>query len=174
MREFFRQIHNIFGMSCRKELCLLNFLESAYWIAAKIVCLKLDHGWSHLACNICFTPVDQEGNKYYCSECNKEVKYVIHRLLKCHTNIMIFRYSLQIEALELIGKSAKELNEGCPYPSELDDLIEEKLMFKVRNKKLNIKRKDPFYEVVRFTDDETLLKKLSSFDSRHFQWYMTG
>ncbi|XP_015163399.1 uncharacterized protein [Solanum tuberosum] len=142
--------------------------ESAYWIAAKIVCLKLDHGWSYLACNICFTRVDQEGNKYYCSECNKEVKYVIHRynlqMYVMDGTAFISLFLLNREALQLVGKSAKELNEGlledveCSYPSELDDLIEKKFMFKVRNKELNIKGKDLSYEVVRFTDDETLLK----------------
>ncbi|KAH0674584.1 hypothetical protein KY284_025671 [Solanum tuberosum] len=142
--------------------------ESAYWIAAKIVSLKIDHGWSHSVCNICFTSVNQEGNKYYCSECNMEVKYVIHRyILQMYVTDgteFISLLLLDREALQLVGKSAKELNEGLledveySYPREFDDLIEKKLMFKVSNKEFNIKRKDHFYVVVRYTDDETLLK----------------
>uniref|UniRef100_M1AA20 Transposase n=1 Tax=Solanum tuberosum TaxID=4113 RepID=M1AA20_SOLTU len=143
--------------------------ESAYWIAAKVVYLKLDHGWSYLACNKCFTEVDQEENIYYCSKCNEEVISIIHRYdLQMYVTDGTAIISLLLgnrEALQLIGKPAKELNEGllenveCSYPSELDDLIEKKLMFKVRNKESNISKNDDVYKVIEFTNDETLLKK---------------
>ncbi|KAG5611051.1 hypothetical protein H5410_022332 [Solanum commersonii] len=90
--------------------------ESAYWIAAKVVCLKLDHGWSYLAFNKCFTMMDQEENKYYCSNCNEEVISIIHRYnLQMYVTDGTAFISLLLgnrEALQLIGKPAKELNEG--------------------------------------------------------------
>ena len=69
------------------------------------------------------------------------------------------------EVLQLIGKSAKELKEGLivdadnGYPTELDTLIEKKLMFKVQIKDSNINKNDNVYKVVKFIDDEALLKE---------------
>ncbi|KAH0636164.1 hypothetical protein KY289_036079 [Solanum tuberosum] len=69
------------------------------------------------------------------------------------------------KVLQLIGKTAKELKEGLigdadnGYPTELDTLIEKKLMFKVRIKDSNINKNDNVYKVVKFIDDEALLKE---------------
>ncbi|KAF3620454.1 putative late blight resistance protein -like protein R1B-16-like [Capsicum annuum] len=91
------------------------------------------------------------------------------------------------EAMQLIGKSAKELKEGlipddeCSYPSELDDIIEKKFMlddiiekkfmwgdiiekkfmFKIMVKESNINKHDEVYKVVKFVDDEVLFKEYS-------------
>ncbi|KAH0633307.1 hypothetical protein KY284_036093 [Solanum tuberosum] len=81
---------------------------------------------------------------------------VVLQLMKTHK----FR-----EVLQLIGKTAKELKEGLigdannGYPTELDTLIEKKLMFKVRIKDSNINKNDNVYKVVKFIDDEALLKE---------------
>ncbi|PHU27734.1 hypothetical protein BC332_06066, partial [Capsicum chinense] len=94
---------------------------------------------------------------------------------------MNFRYRLQVrvvdgngpitlllwnrEAVQLMGKTAKELKEGLidddeyPYPSELDDIVEKKLMFKVMVKESNIYKQDEVYKVLKFADDESLLKE---------------
>ncbi|KAF3665526.1 putative late blight resistance protein -like protein R1B-16-like [Capsicum annuum] len=69
------------------------------------------------------------------------------------------------EAVQLMGKTAKELKEGlidddeCSYPSELDDIIEKKLMFKVMVKESNIYKQDEVYKVLKFADDESLFEK---------------
>ncbi|KAG5606904.1 hypothetical protein H5410_028396 [Solanum commersonii] len=69
------------------------------------------------------------------------------------------------KVLQLIGKTAKELKEGLigdadnGYPTELDTLIEKKLMFKVQIKDSNINKNDNVYKVVKFIDDEALLKE---------------
>ncbi|XP_019241546.1 PREDICTED: uncharacterized protein LOC109221522 [Nicotiana attenuata] len=80
------------------------------------------------------------------------------------------------EAQQLIGKSAKELKEGlvetsdadadCSYPSELDDILDKKFMFKVIVKQTNIESQDEVYKVVKVTDDGDLLKEYahSSFE----------
>ncbi|KAK4707423.1 hypothetical protein R3W88_033024 [Solanum pinnatisectum] len=80
--------HSIFDESS-KEFVSFTYLhdliqcseESSFWIAAKIAFLELDHKWSYLSCNNCITKVDTEGTKYYCTTCNSEVKYVIHRFV---------------------------------------------------------------------------------------------
>ncbi|PHT91834.1 hypothetical protein T459_06947 [Capsicum annuum] len=94
---------------------------------------------------------------------------------------MNFRYRLQVrvmdgnglitlllwncEAVQHMGKTAKELKEGLidddeyPYPSELDDIVEKKLMFKVMVKESNIYKQDEVYKVLKFADDESLFKE---------------
>ncbi|KAH0757749.1 hypothetical protein KY290_021242 [Solanum tuberosum] len=143
--------------------------ESSYWIAVKIVCLELGHKWSYLACKKCITKVDPLEDKYYCLKCNVEVISVIHRYrLQIHVTDETGFISLLLwnkEVLQLIGKSAKELKEGLivdadnGYPTELDTLIEKKLMFKVQIKDSNINKNDNVYKVVKFIDDEALLKE---------------
>ncbi|KAH0650462.1 hypothetical protein KY284_030374 [Solanum tuberosum] len=143
--------------------------ESTYWIAVKIVCLELGHKWSYLACKKCITKVDPMGDKYYCLKCNVEVISVIHRYrLQIHVTDETGFISLLLwnkEVLQLIGKTAKELKEGLigdadnGYPTELDTLIEKKLMFKVQIKDSNINKNDNVYKVVKFIDDEALLKE---------------
>ncbi|WMV33336.1 hypothetical protein MTR67_026721 [Solanum verrucosum] len=143
--------------------------ESSFWIAAKIICLELDHGWSYLACNNCITKVDTERTKYYCKKCNSKVKYVIHRY-RLQLSVMDGTAFISIllwnkETIQLLGKTAKELKEGLleddesSYPTELGDLMEKKFMFKILIKDSNINRKDNVYKVVNFTDDDTLLKE---------------
>ncbi|PHU21511.1 Eukaryotic translation initiation factor 2 subunit alpha [Capsicum chinense] len=69
------------------------------------------------------------------------------------------------EAVQLMGKTAKELMEDlidddeCSYPSELDDIVEKKLMFKVMVKESNIYKQDEVYKVLKFADDESLFKE---------------
>ncbi|KAM3253136.1 hypothetical protein P3L10_007206 [Capsicum annuum] len=69
------------------------------------------------------------------------------------------------EAVQHMGKTAKELKEGLidddeyPYPSELDDIVEKKLMFKVMVKESNIYKQDEVYKVLKFADDESLFKE---------------
>ncbi|KAF3615438.1 putative late blight resistance protein -like protein R1B-16-like [Capsicum annuum] len=64
-----------------------------------------------------------------------------------------------------MGKTAKKLKEGlidddeCSYSSELDDVIEKNLMFKVMVKEFNIIKQDEVYKVVKFADDEALFKE---------------
>ncbi|XP_019242665.1 PREDICTED: uncharacterized protein LOC109222808, partial [Nicotiana attenuata] len=52
--------------------------ECSYWIAAKLVNLELDRGWSYLACNKCSRKVKKVGNKYFCKKCNEEEFSVTH------------------------------------------------------------------------------------------------
>ncbi|KAG5610475.1 hypothetical protein H5410_021756 [Solanum commersonii] len=78
--------------------------------------------------------ITNEGNKYYCSKCNTEVKFVIRKYnLQIHVMDGIGFILLLLrnkEVLQPIGKTANKLKEGLirdansAYPSELDDLIE--------------------------------------------------
>ncbi|KAM3356081.1 hypothetical protein P3S68_022795 [Capsicum galapagoense] len=69
------------------------------------------------------------------------------------------------EAVQLLGKTVKEPKEGlidddeCSYPSELDDIVEKKLMFKVMVKESNIYKQDEVCKVLKFVDDEALFKE---------------
>ncbi|KAM3361985.1 hypothetical protein P3S68_016839 [Capsicum galapagoense] len=143
--------------------------EASYWIAAKIVCFDLDHGWSYMGCNKCIIKVEQDGNSFFF------IQNAIQR------QKMNFRYRLQVrvmdrtglitlllwsrEAVQLMGKTAKELKEGlidddeCSYPSELDDIIDKNLMFKVMVKESNIYKQDEVFKVLKFADDESLFEK---------------
>ncbi|KAM3362448.1 hypothetical protein P3S68_017302 [Capsicum galapagoense] len=42
--------------------------EASYWIAAKVVCFDLDHGWSYMTCNKCIIKVEQDGNSFFLSK----------------------------------------------------------------------------------------------------------
>ncbi|KAG5570921.1 hypothetical protein H5410_060687 [Solanum commersonii] len=116
--------------------------ESTYWIAVKIVCLELGHKWSYLTC--------------------KKYRLQIHVTDETRFISLLLWNK---EVLQLIGKTAKELKEGLigdadnGYPTELDTLIEKKLMFKVQIKDSNINKNDNVYKVVKFIDDEALLKE---------------
>ncbi|KAM3266228.1 hypothetical protein P3L10_003222 [Capsicum annuum] len=142
--------------------------EASYWIAAKTVCFDLDHGWSYMACNKCIIKVEQDGNSFFCPKCNSEAK-VVHRY-RLQVRVMdgtglITLLLWNSEVVQLMGKTAKELKEGlidddeCSYPSELDDIVEKKLMFKVLVKESNIYKQDEVYKVLKFADDESLFKE---------------
>ncbi|KAG5609534.1 hypothetical protein H5410_020815 [Solanum commersonii] len=143
--------------------------EFSYWIDVKIICLELGHRWSYLACNKCITKVDPLGDKYHCVKCNAEVISVIHRYqLQIHVTDKAGFISLLLwnkEVLQLIGKTAKELKAGLigdadmGYPIEIDSLIKKRLMFKIQIKDSNINKNDNVYKVVKFIDDEALLKE---------------
>ncbi|KAH0728080.1 hypothetical protein KY284_003945 [Solanum tuberosum] len=80
---------------------------------------------------------------------------VVLQLMKTHK----FRDFLQTT------ETTKELKEeligdaNIGYPIELDTLIEKKLMFKVHIKDSNINKNDNVYKVVKFINDEALLKE---------------
>ncbi|XP_070019364.1 uncharacterized protein [Nicotiana sylvestris] len=90
-------------------------IESNYWIAAKLVNLELDRGWSYLACNKCSRKVEKVENKYFCAKCNEEESSVTHRY-RLQVRVMDGTAFISLllwnrEAMQLIGKSAKELKE---------------------------------------------------------------
>ncbi|XP_075078433.1 replication protein A 70 kDa DNA-binding subunit B-like isoform X1 [Nicotiana tabacum] len=147
--------------------------ESSYWIAAKLVNLELDRGWSYLACNKCSRKVEKVENKYFCAKCNEEESFVTHRY-RLQVRVMDGTAFISLllwnrEAMQLIGKSAKELKERlvetsladaeCSYPSEMDDILYKKFMFKVIVKQENIESQVEVYKVLKFTDDDDLLKE---------------
>ncbi|KAF3642271.1 putative late blight resistance protein -like protein R1B-16-like [Capsicum annuum] len=142
--------------------------EASYWIAAKVVCFDLDHGWSYMACNKCIIKVEQDGNSFFCPKCNSEAK-VVHRY-RLQVRVMdetdlITLLLWNREAVQLMEKTAKELKKGlidddeCLYPSELDDIVEKKLMFKVTVKESNIYKQDEVYKVLKFAADESFFKE---------------
>ncbi|PHU25539.1 hypothetical protein BC332_03871 [Capsicum chinense] len=67
--------------------------------------------------------------------------------------------------MQLMGKTTKEIKEGlidddeCSYPSELDDIVKKRLMFKVMVKESNIYKQDEVYKVLKFADDKSLFKE---------------
>nr|XP_016475267.1 PREDICTED: replication protein A 70 kDa DNA-binding subunit A-like isoform X1 [Nicotiana tabacum] len=147
--------------------------ECSYWIAAKLVNLELDQGWSYLACNKCSRKVDKVENKYFCKKCNEEEFSFTHRY-RLQVRVMDGTAFISLllwnrEAMQLIGKSAKELKErlletsiadaDCSYPSELDDILYKKFMFKVIVKQENIESQVEVYKVLKLTDDDDLLKE---------------
>ncbi|XP_070004394.1 uncharacterized protein [Nicotiana sylvestris] len=91
--------------------------ECNYWIAAKLVNLELQRGWSYLGCNKC-------------------------------------------------TRKTSDADADCSYPSELDDILNKKFMFKVIVKQTNIESQYEVYKVVKVTDDDDLLKEYahSSFE----------
>ncbi|KAM3251694.1 hypothetical protein P3L10_005764 [Capsicum annuum] len=107
--------------------------EASYWIAAKVVCFDLDHGWSNMACNKCIIKVEQDGNSFFFVQ-NAIQRKKLYRL-QVHVMDGTGLITLLLwnrEAVQLMGKTAKELKEGliddddCSYPSELDDIVEKK------------------------------------------------
>ncbi|XP_075084809.1 replication protein A 70 kDa DNA-binding subunit B-like [Nicotiana tabacum] len=147
--------------------------ECSYWIAAKLVNLELDQGWSYLACNKCSRKVDKVENKYFCKKCNEEEFSFTHRY-RLQVRVMDGTAFISLllwnrEAMQLIGKSTKELKErlletsiadvDCSYPSELDDILYKKFMFKVIVKQENIESQVEVYKVLKLTDDDDLLKE---------------
>nr|XP_016509422.1 PREDICTED: replication protein A 70 kDa DNA-binding subunit A-like [Nicotiana tabacum] len=166
-----------------KEIVLVKTigdLVQCTQIAAKLVNLELQRGWSHLGCNKCIKKVEKVGNKFFCKKCNEEDCSVGHRY-RLQVRVMDRTAFISLllwnrEAQQLIGKSAKELKEGlveifdadadCSYPSELDDILDKKFMFKVIVKQTNIESQDKACKVVKVTDDDDLQKEYahSSFE----------
>ncbi|XP_047258058.1 uncharacterized protein LOC124890275 [Capsicum annuum] len=121
-----------------------------------------------MACNKCIIKVEQDGNSFFCPKCNSEAK-VVHRY-RLQVRVMdgtglITLLLWNHEAVQLMGKTAKELkeslidNDECSYPSELNDIVEKRLMFKVMVKESNIYKQDEIYKVLKFADDESLFKE---------------
>ncbi|XP_075105114.1 uncharacterized protein LOC142179323 [Nicotiana tabacum] len=112
---------------------LAKGIECTYWIAAKVVNLELQREWSYLACNKCTKKVEKIGNHFFVRNAMKK-------------NVLL------VTAMQIIGKSAKELKQGLvetsivdddrSYPSELDDILYKRFMFKVIVKSSNIEKKD--------------------------------
>ncbi|OIT32683.1 hypothetical protein A4A49_65394, partial [Nicotiana attenuata] len=125
------------------------------------------------ACNKCSRKVEKVGNRYFCAKCNEEESSVTHRY-RLQVRVMdgtafISLFLWNREAMQLIGKSAKEHKErlfetsladaDCSYPSEMDDILYKKFMFKVIVKQENIESQVEVYKVLKFTDDDDLLKE---------------
>ncbi|XP_019241683.1 PREDICTED: replication protein A 70 kDa DNA-binding subunit B-like [Nicotiana attenuata] len=91
-------------------------IESSCWIAAELVSLELDRGWSYLACNKCSRKVDKVENKYICKKCNEDQFSCTHRY-RLQVRVMDGTAFISLllwnrEAMQLIGRSAKELKES--------------------------------------------------------------
>ncbi|XP_047264098.1 uncharacterized protein LOC107865551 [Capsicum annuum] len=103
--------------------------EASYWIAAKIVCFDLDHGWSYMTCNKCIIKVEQDENSFFVQ--NAIQRYRLQVRVMDETGLITLLLWNR-EAVQLMGKTAKELKEDlidddeCSYPSELDDIVEKK------------------------------------------------
>ncbi|XP_019237066.1 PREDICTED: replication protein A 70 kDa DNA-binding subunit A-like [Nicotiana attenuata] len=152
--------------------------ECSYWITAKLVNLELDRGWSYLACNKCTRKVDKVGTTYFCKKCNEEASSITHRyrlqVRVMDGTVFILLLLWNRDAMQLIGKSAKELKEGlvetsiadadCSYPTELDDIVYKKFMFKVIVKKENIESQVEIYNDFKIIDDDELLEEYDKFD----------
>ncbi|OIT19814.1 hypothetical protein A4A49_55871, partial [Nicotiana attenuata] len=125
------------------------------------------------ACNKCSRKVDKVGNKYFCKKCNEDQFSCTHRY-RLQVRVMDGTAFISLllwnrEAMQLIGRSAKELKESslensladanCSYPSELDAIIYKKLMFKVIVKQENIESQVEVYKVLKLSDDDDLLKE---------------
>ncbi|OIT21967.1 hypothetical protein A4A49_60342, partial [Nicotiana attenuata] len=151
--------------------------EGPCWIVASIENLELGKGWSYVSCKKCQKKVDKVGNIFQCPnpKCKNEDYSALIRY-KLQVRVMDSTGSISLllwdrEAMFLIGKSAKELKEGFlentggvdryPYPVELNNVLQRKLMFKVIVKSENIQLQKEIYSVVKLTDEEQLIKKYS-------------
>ncbi|XP_019238456.1 PREDICTED: uncharacterized protein LOC109218536 [Nicotiana attenuata] len=151
--------------------------EGPCWIVASIENLELGKGWSYVSCKKCQKKVDKVGNIFQCPnpKCKNEDYSALIRY-KLQVRVMDSTGSISLllwdrEAMFLIGKSAKELKEGFlentggvdryPYPVELNNVLQRKLMFKVIVKSENIQLQKKIYSVVKLTDEEQLIKKYS-------------
>ncbi|OIS97375.1 hypothetical protein A4A49_60764, partial [Nicotiana attenuata] len=127
------------------------------------------------ACNKCSRKVDKVGNKYFCKKCNEDQFSCTHRY-RLQVRVMDGTAFISLllwnrEAMQLIGRSAKELkgsslenslaDADCSYPSELDAILYKKLMFKVIVKQENIESQVEVYKVLKLSDDDDLLKEYS-------------
>ncbi|OIT19391.1 hypothetical protein A4A49_61914, partial [Nicotiana attenuata] len=127
------------------------------------------------ACNKCSRKVDKVGNKYFCKKCNEDQFSCTHRY-RLQVRVMDGTAFISLllwnrEAMQLIGRSAKELKESslensladddCSYPSELDTILHKKLLFKVIVKQENIESQVEVYKVLKLSDDDDLLKEYS-------------
>ncbi|XP_059289652.1 uncharacterized protein LOC132043185 [Lycium ferocissimum] len=146
--------------------------EGSFWIVATIVYIELKNGWSYLSCIKCAKKVYKVGSKFNCLKC------------KSNKNSAQTRYRLQVrvtdnsgsvslliwdrDATKLIGKIANELRAGLleksgatdafSYPSEMDNILDRRVIFKVAVKSDNIENHDEVYGVIKFSEDEDLIK----------------
>ncbi|XP_019241636.1 PREDICTED: uncharacterized protein LOC109221623 [Nicotiana attenuata] len=130
------------------ELVLQDSKESSCWIAAELVSLELDRGWSYLACNKCSRKVDKVENKYICKKCNEDQFSCTHRY-RFQVRVMDGTAFISLllwnrEAMQFIGRSAKELKE-----SSLEVIVKQE----------NIESQVEVYKVLKLSDDDDLLKE---------------
>ncbi|OIT40027.1 hypothetical protein A4A49_56058, partial [Nicotiana attenuata] len=130
------------------------------------------------AFNKCTRKVDKVGTTYFCKKCNEEACSITHRyrlqvrVMDGTAFILLLLWNRYV--MQLIGKSTKELKEGlveisiadadCSYPTELDDILYKKFMFKVIVNKENIESQVEIYNVLKITDDDELLEEYGKFD----------
>ncbi|XP_060170374.1 replication factor A protein 1-like [Lycium barbarum] len=150
--------------------------KGSFWIVTTIVYIELKNGWSYLSCIKCARKVYKVGSKFNCPKC------------KSNENSALTRYRLQVrvmdnngsvslliwdrDAIKLIGKTANELRAGLleksgaadafSYPSEMDNILDRRVIFKVAVKSDNIENHDEVYGVIKFSEDEDLIKQYGS------------
>ncbi|XP_019237637.1 PREDICTED: uncharacterized protein LOC109217820 [Nicotiana attenuata] len=109
--------------------------------------------------------VVKDGNNSY----NQQVTYKLQVQVMDRTGF-ISLLLWDLEATNLIGKSANELNESSietsgavddSYPVELYDILDKKLLFKVTVKSSNIKVHAEVYNVIKISDDDNLIQQYS-------------
>ncbi|QHN83402.1 Replication protein A 70 kDa DNA-binding subunit B [Arachis hypogaea] len=129
--------------------------------------LNLDHDWFYVSCNTYPRKVQPNKNCYWCDHCRKvgfngALKYRLAVILTDGTgSIKVTLWNSEAKAI--VGKSASEIHDpsdiylGSLYPKAFHAIIERKYLFKLPVIFRNIRSVDQGYNVVKISDDESLM-----------------
>ncbi|XP_057760288.1 uncharacterized protein LOC130980644 [Arachis stenosperma] len=140
------------------------------WILGPIVALDVGKDdWFYAACIVCQKKAKPIGDHFSCDFCVKEgVPVSLRYRLKAYVTDGSGSLCVVIwenEAKSIVGMEAKTVRAKCQednsnnYPSDLDVILDKKMLFKINIKANNITGTDVVYNVTRICDDHDTIKK---------------
>ncbi|XP_052109238.1 uncharacterized protein LOC107461288 [Arachis duranensis] len=142
------------------------------WILGSIVALDVGKDdWFYAACIVCQKKAKPIGDHFSCDFCVKEgVPVSLRYRLKAYVTDGSGSLCVVIwenEAKSIVGMEAKTVRAKCQednsnnYPSDLDVILDKKMLFKINIKANNITGTDVVYNVTRICDDHDTIKKFT-------------
>ncbi|QHO21538.1 Replication protein A 70 kDa DNA-binding subunit C [Arachis hypogaea] len=142
--------------------------ETSCWVVGTIVSVDVGlKDWFYVSCNTCPRKVQPNKDRYWCDHCRKvgfngALRYRLAVILTDGTGCI--KVTLwNSEAKTIVGKSASEIRDptdtypGSSYPKAFDAIVERKYLFKLSVTYRNIRSVDQPYNVVKISDDESLI-----------------
>ncbi|KAL2517065.1 Nucleic acid-binding [Abeliophyllum distichum] len=140
------------------------------WVFATIIAIENDQDWWYLSCKKCPKKVNAVGTRFYCEKCDR-FDITGNPRFKIQVRVIDGTGSASLlmwdrECIQLIGKNASDLKDemvknsaDLGYPSDIEALVDRKILFKIQIKLQNIKEYNDVFTVMRLTVDDDLISK---------------
>ncbi|XP_057730123.1 replication protein A 70 kDa DNA-binding subunit B-like [Arachis stenosperma] len=147
--------------------------ETLCWVVGTIVSIEVGAtDWFYASCKTCPRKVKENKDRYFCEYCGKvgfnpPLRYRLNVVITDGTgcvNVIIWNQ----EAKLIMGKPAGDMRDLSKsestnsYPKAFDSLLERKFLFKISVGKKNISTLDQVYNVIKISDDVSLIGMYSS------------